>query len=359
MKRKCKNIDITDIDFIENAVRDSLRNKKKTRNDIQRIFAEYGTVKNIAKQLQKELVEEKLEIPKIWYKKKYDQGSRKWINIGIQDIKHQMFDYIAVNGLEELERRIGKYQCASIKGRGQIYCAHAIQNHIQDTSIKYAVQMDIKKYYESIPHDKLMEWLTKRVGNNKLLWLIERLIGEFDNGLSIGSYLSQHLGNLYLSDIYHMLENVHKTRRGQVYKIVSFQAFYMDDILFVGKNSRELIKVAQMIINELNKLGLDVKKNWSCFKIDDSFIDMVGFRIYRDHITVRRNTLKKIRRTYLRFNKNPHSLTRSRRIVSQYGILKHSNSKTFCGKYGVYQKLKKAKGVVSNADSLRFKNATS
>lgn len=219
--------------------------------------------------------------------------------------------------------------------------------------------MDVRKYYESIPHDKLMIWLKTRVGNKKLLWLIERLISEFDSGLSIGSYLSQHLGNLYLSDIYHMLESVHKVRRGKSYKIVDFQAFYMDDILFVGKNSRELIKVAHMVIDELNKLGLEVKENWSCFKIDSSFIDMAGFRIYRDHMTVRRATLKKIRRTYMRVNKNPKSLSGSRRIVSQYGILKHSNSKKFCEKYNVYQKLNKAKGVVSYADSLRCKNAAS
>lgn len=130
MKRKCKNVDITNIAFIEKAVRDSLNNKKKTRNDIQRIFAEYGTVGNIAKQLQKELIEEKIEIPKIWYKKIYDQGSRKWRNIGIQDIKCQMYDYIAVNGLEELEKKNRKISmCIHKRARSIILCSRNTKSY--------------------------------------------------------------------------------------------------------------------------------------------------------------------------------------------------------------------------------------
>lgn len=347
MKRRCKNIDITDYDFILRSVEDCLRNKRKSRNDILRIREEIGTNEEIAKVLQNEITDGKLKLKPIRYRNKYDDNSQKWRRIGIQDIKQQMYDYVAVNGLWELEKSIGHYQCASVKEKGQIYCAKAIASHIRDNSVKYYCKMDIRKYYESIPRDKLMEWLRKRVKNRKLLWLIQTLLDTFDNGLSIGSYLSQHLGNLYLSDIYHKLEALSKTRRGKRTKIVTFQAFYMDDILIVGKNSRELVKAANLIAEMCREKGLEIKPTWSCQKIDNSFIDMAGYRIYRDHITVRRGTMKKIRRTFVRYDAD--SKTRARRVISHYGIIKHADSYKFCRKYDVHKKLKSAKEVVSKS----------
>lgn len=126
MKRKCKNVDIANINFIETAVKDCLKNKKKTRSDIVNIFNKYGNIHNIAVQLQKEILDRKLELKPIWYKEKWDEASAKWRNIGIQDIKQQMYDYVAVNAMADLLKRVGKYQYASIKGRGQIYCVKAL-----------------------------------------------------------------------------------------------------------------------------------------------------------------------------------------------------------------------------------------
>ena len=48
-----------------------------------------------------------------------------------------------------------------------------------------------------------MEFLRKYIKNEPLLNLIEKLIGTFEAGLSIGSYLSQYLCNVFLSQIYH------------------------------------------------------------------------------------------------------------------------------------------------------------
>lgn len=119
MKKKCKNIDITDIKFIEKAIQDCLEGKKKTRQDIVSIMNKYNdSIHNIAVDMQSELLNRKLNLKPIWYKRKYDEASRKWRTIGIQDIKQQMYDYIAVNAMADLIPCIGKYQCASIKGRG-------------------------------------------------------------------------------------------------------------------------------------------------------------------------------------------------------------------------------------------------
>ena len=354
MKRKCKNVDISDLEFIELSVNQCLTGKTKTRNDIVRIFEEYSDTHQIALQLHKEIINRKLELKPICYKDKFDENSQKWRTIGIQDIKQQMYDYIAVNGLTELFPRIGKYQCASIKGRGQVYCAKAVYNHIQDKSIKYACQFDIRKYYESVSQDNMMKWLEKHVKNEPLLWLIRTLLSTFKKGLSIGSYLSQHLANLYLSDLYHQInENMHRIRNkknGQCIRVnlVSNCFFYMDDILIIGSNSRDLIKASKMIIDEVEKLGLEIKSNWRCFDLGNNFIDICGYTIYKDHVGVRRGTLKKMRRAFVRFSKKQNNLELARRVISYCGILEHSNCYRFCQKYNVYALKKKARKVVSN-----------
>lgn len=363
MKRKCKNVDITNLEFIETAVKDCLKNKKKTRKDIVNIFNEYGNVHSIAVQLRKEILDRKLELKPIWYKKKWDEASAKWRNIGIQDIKQQMYDYVAVNAMGDLLKRVGKYQCASIKGRGQIYCAKALYRKIQDKRIRYACSFDVKKYYESINRDKLMKWLGKHIKNGELLWLIETLINTFDKGLSIGSFLSQHLANLYLSDIYHTVtENLYRIRNkknGKLLRInmVSACYMYMDDIHIVGTNSKDLIKAALKIVSMAKDIGLTIKPNWRCYQIDDGFIDLCGYRAYRDHIEVRRTTLKRIRRTYIRYEKKQNNKQLAKRVVSHYGILKYSDSYNFCHKYNVYKLLKIARKVVSN-DSKSRRTAT-
>ena len=83
----------------------------------------------------------------------------------------------------------------------------------------------------------------------------------------------------------------------------------MDDIMLMSTNSKDIHKaVKQLIKYAKDKLGLEIKVDWFVSKIDvkDSdtqFIDMMGYRIYRWHTTIRRRTFKRIRRTFLKVKK--------------------------------------------------------
>mgnify|MGYP001154859223 CR=1 FL=1 len=52
MKRKCKNVDITDLDLIKDCIHRCLQKKKKARPDIVRLFDTYGDIDNIALDVQ-------------------------------------------------------------------------------------------------------------------------------------------------------------------------------------------------------------------------------------------------------------------------------------------------------------------
>lgn len=91
----------------------------------------------------------------IWYKEKIDASSQKVRRIGIQNIKQQIYDYIAVEAMKDFLKRIGEYQCAALKGRGQSYGIKAIKRWMRNKNIRYAGQCDISKCYPSIDRNKL------------------------------------------------------------------------------------------------------------------------------------------------------------------------------------------------------------
>ena len=71
------------------------------------------------------------------------------------------------------------------------------------------------------------------------------MLGSFERGLSIGSYLSQYLCNLYMSILYHEIkENMCRTRKGKRgnkrVNLVRHCLIYMDDILLIGPRKRDL-----------------------------------------------------------------------------------------------------------------------
>ena len=69
MKRVCKNIDVTDKELIMTAIRRCMKNKsrkKRQRQDIVRIYKEYGTDENIAHTMAAEIKARKLDLRPVY-----------------------------------------------------------------------------------------------------------------------------------------------------------------------------------------------------------------------------------------------------------------------------------------------------
>ena len=386
IKKYCKTIDITDRTLISKATYKCLSNKYK-RNDTLNLFSEisglsknqlYYICKHYGKKtlfpiveilidiIQTELLEKDIHFIPIWYKDKADPSSGKIRHIGIQNVKQQIYDYIAIEGLKPFFCRIGSHQYASIKGRGQIAGARQISRWMRNKSLKYYAKLDIKKCYPSIPQDQLMQFLSRHIKNDMLLWLIRKLIETFnEGGLSIGSYLSQFLCNLYLSQLYHNIGHYHKIRKhknGTVenIRLVSHRLFYMDDILLIGTSLKNIQQAIKYIIKNATEIGLKIKENWFTRKIpckdrkhETEFIDMMGIRIYRTHLTIRKRVFKKIRRVCIRLyrlwkthQKIPIRLTR--KMISYYGLVKNTDSYKIKKKYHVDKIMQLSKGVIKN-----------
>ena len=171
-------------------------------------------------------------------------------------------------------------------------------------------------------------------------------------------------------------DNLFKARKhknGTIEKIhlIKHQIFFMDDILILGTNKKDVDKAMKLMVQKFEELGLEIKPDKIIYKVkledrkknDGEFIDMMGVKIYRYHVTIRKRVFKKIRRTYMRLWKiiKTHKfipLYLARKAISYFGNIKNTDSFKVRKKYHVDKIFKICKKVVSNYDKSKIQCKT-
>lgn len=339
------------------------QSKYKLAKNIRRVAYKdktklYNLVDFMAMKIYEEIIERKVELPYIRYEKRIDAGSLKEREIGIASMKQQCFDYIAVNACKKMfSAKIGHYQCASLKEKGQVFGKSAIETWIRTNPRKcqYVWKGDIKKFYPSVNHEILKTLLKRDIKNNLILYLLFCLVDTYKEGLCIGSYLSQYLANYYLSYAYHYVtEFLYTERRGKRNNLISHVLFYMDDIIMFSPNKKNLKMASRKLEKYLNeKLDLKLKPTYQLFPLDSRPIDMMGFKIYKSKTVVRKRIFTKANRLYKKVLKNNFNmnLIEAYRVISYNGYFRHSYSHKYIEKVKLDKTLFKAKEVVSHANS--------
>ena len=156
--------------------------------------------------------------------------------------------------------------------------------------------------------------LERKIKDKRFLKLIKAIL-DLVKGLPIGMILSQLFSNFYLNDVDHTMES-HNYRR------------YADDIVIFAKNSRLAHERRIILENLISRKFLAIKPTWFVFKTSECALDFMGFRIYRDYVTIRKNILYRITKKITRWIYN-HSLKNAQAITSYMGWVKHTNSYQF------------------------------
>lgn len=123
-----------------------------------------------------------------------------------------------------------------------------------------------------------------------------------------------------MSDLYHYTErNFRYYRRGKEHRAVLHQLFYLDDVFLFGSNARKLTEATKAFIAEASRMGLSIKPTWKmiCLKEnrEDTHIDILGYRVYHNRITMRRRDYLKCRKS-LRKYKRSACIKNARTIVA-------------------------------------------
>lgn len=329
-----------------------------SHNDFKKAFT--NLIHDIAVSIFNEIDTQSITLEPIKYIDKVDASSGKVRKIGLATIKQQVYDYIVVKACNQMFlNKIGTYQCASIKGRGQIYGKKAIEKWIRKNpkSCKWIWKGDVKKFYPSVPHDKLKELLRRDIKNDTVIYILFTLINTYDTGLCIGSYLSKSLANYYLSYAYHYLSErcfkIRKKRDGTVKRVrlISHLLFYMDDVVIFSSSKKDLKLCIKALNNYLSvQLGLKIKNNKQLFKLDSRPIDMMGYRIYTDKTIIRKRIFKRANKVICRY-RSPEtimSVKDAKSIMAYKGYFDNSNSIKYKRKHKCERIFEHARKAIRN-----------
>jgi len=165
----------------------------------------------------------------------------------------------------------------------------AIKGHLQEGKSE-VLDADLSKYFDTIPHDKLLIALKERISDPRLLDLIHQWLkapiyedGGFKGGKKNkvgtpqGGVISPLLANIYLNLLDRIVNNPKSLFHENGVKIVR----YADDFVLMGKQMGDQIK--EKLTSLLNRMGLSLnaEKTRTVEAKRESF-DFLGFTIRYD-----------------------------------------------------------------------------
>lgn len=215
---------------------------------------------------------------------------------------------------KHLHARYIRTSGASIKRRGTHDMMLQVSRVLKDNPhIRYAYQYDIRHFYDNVVHKVAKDAFAHVFKDKILLKILGSLIDMLETGISFGLRISQATGNLILSiHIDHHL----KDEMG-----VKHYFRYCDDGLVLAESKAELWLIRDAIHEMLEAIGLEIKPNERVFPVSEG-IDFVGYKIYPDHVLLRKRIKKKFAAKIkkIKSRKRRHEL-----IASFYGMTKHAD----------------------------------
>ena len=177
-------------------------------------------------------------------------------------------------------------------GKGRIAALHRALKF--SGRYAYAVKLDMRKYFRSISHDILLERLRCRFKDRRLLELFRRIVhshGEIaGRGLPIGSLTSQHFANFYLGWFDRFVKEELRVRA---------YLRYMDDCVLWSDDKKRLAGwVDECSGFLLTQLYLEPKTR-SPIAVVRHGMDLLGCRVYPDHLKLNRRSRRRFRRKLL------------------------------------------------------------
>lgn len=191
-----------------------------------------------------------------------------------------------------MDRWLIAHSYACRVGKGRIQALHEAQK--QSRRFPFFLKLDIRKYFDSISHERLLNLLTRRFKDARLLALMEQIVRgyrrDLGHGLPIGSLMSQHFANFYLGWFDRFVK--------QSLRIPGYVR-YMDDMALWSPD-REHLKRALTRGREFlwDELGLELK-DYPYLNCSHHGMDFLGCRVYGSHQILNRRSRVRFRRKLL------------------------------------------------------------
>ena len=170
------------------------------------------------------------------------------------------------------ERNLIDTTYATRPGKGLYKALERAQHAMR--SCCWVAKCDFRKYFDSIPHDRLNASLARLFKDRTLLRIFSSIIASYrqaeGKGIPIGNLTSQYFANLYLSPMDHWVKEVLG---------VPEYIRYMDDFLVFARTRQELdTHVARISEYADSRLRLTLKPV-VVSRVDEG-VDFLGYRLF-------------------------------------------------------------------------------
>jgi len=300
-------------------------------------------------------------------------GSSEKRPLGIPTVRDRVVETALRNVMEPIfERDFAEHSYGFRPRRG---CKDALRrvDHLLKAGHTWVVDADLQSYFDTIPKQKLMERVAKKVADSRVLELVEAMLQQEvmeglrhwtpEAGTPQGAVISPLLSNIYLDPLDHEVA-------GSGYEMVR----YADDfVILCGSEAQAraaLAKVQQWTATA--GLRLHPQKTRIVDATQRGGFDFLGYHFERGYRWPRRKSVAKLKATIRNKTRRTQGSSLrtiitmvNRTLTGWFGYFKHSHKTAFppLDKWirmrlrTILRRRRKRQGRARGADNVRWPNA--
>lgn len=219
-------------------------------------------------------------IKRVWIDK---PGSPEKRPLGLPTVRDRVVQTALRMGIEPIfERQFAPHSYGFRPGRG---CREALRRvqELLESGHGHVVDIDIKGYFDSIPHEKLMERIEEHIADGRVLGMIRAFLKagvmdgmeswEPEEGTPQGGVMSPLLANIYLNPLDWRMQE-------QGLEMVR----YADDMVVLCRDAATARKALEQIRQWMEQAGLTLhpeKTRTVDMTSPGNFFEFLGYRFWR------------------------------------------------------------------------------
>jgi RNA-directed DNA polymerase len=263
-------------------------------------------------------------------------GSKETRPLGIPTVRDRVVQTALRNVLEPIFEKDFAEQSYGFRSNRSCKDALRVVDQLVKSGYVHVVDADLKSYFDTIPHDKLMDRIREKISDGRVLEMLEKFLKQpVMEGLAVwtpeegcpqGAVISPLLSNIYLDPLDHQMADMG-------FKMVR----YADDFVILCR-TRETAEAALAMVQtwtEAAGLTLHPEKTTIVDARTDGF-DFLGYHFHGEHRWPRKKSLRKLKEAIRAKTRraNGHSLSQiivdlNRTLRGWFEYFKHSHRWTF------------------------------
>lgn len=232
------------------------------------------------------------DVKRVWIPK---PGSNEQRPLGVPTVRDRVVQTAVRNVIEPIfERDFAQQSYGFRPGRG---CKDALRRveQLMKNGHRYVVDADLKSYFDTIPHERLLDRIREKISDGRVLALIEMFLtqGVLDGldrwtpeaGSPQGAVISPLLSNIYLNPLDHLLADAG-------YEMVR----YADDFVILCRTAPQAQAALNLVQHWTSENGLTLHpEKTRIVNVDEEAFEFLGYSFCGEHRWPRKKSLKKLK----------------------------------------------------------------